>query len=506
MIATNRSKAAMMRRYVLSAFILAASGAVALAPAQVRADAVFTAPVEFSGTIRLAGESQGAPIVPGSTVNVTGQGFVAGQKLFLQRGETVLNKEAPLVADAEGKVTGSFKLPADAAVGIHPLLVIAEGPSAASVVDLKVSPLVPVAGTERFSIASKQLVRGLYQVAYGASSKALFVTSAVGRPPVRDSKLLKVDPQTLEIVAEITPAAAPERPRPDASARPAFLPAAEAPPAAPGGGAGGGGQQGGPGVYAVYGVGVDDANGTVWVTNTRQNTVSVYKQSDLSLVKQFEPEAVPHSRDVVIDEGRGRAYVSAAMNNQIVVFDTKKLEKIATIEVPSAKRGEDFSVMSLHLDAKSGQLFTVSLTTAEAAVIDVETNKVTKIITFEGAKNGSGVAYDAQTKRIFIASASNDNLLIVDAETGKTLHAVPVGAGALNVEFEPVKRLAYVSNRGAGTLTVVDPDGKIVANLDNGSLPNFSYADGQGTIYAVNKGRGENDETADRITRIQLVK
>ena len=35
------------------------------------------------------------------------------------------------------------------------------------------------------------------------------------------------------------------------------------------------------------------------------------------------------------------------------------------------------------------------------------------------------------------------------------------GAGALNVAFDPVKRLAYVTNRGAGTLTVVDPDGTI---------------------------------------------
>ena len=79
---------------------------------------------------------------------------------------------------------------------------------------------------------------------------------------------------------------------------------------------------------------------------------------------------------------------------------------------------------------------------------------------------------------------------------------MPTGAGALNVTFDPVKRLAYVSNRGAGTVTVIDPDGRIVANLDNGTLPNHVATDGKGNVFAVNKSRGEDDAKGDRITRI----
>lgn len=490
-------------RPILSALVLA----LALAPLPALADGAFEAPVPFSGTLRVSGEAAGAPIVAGNTITVQGQGLVAGQKLILQRGTTILSGSSPLVVDADGKVSGSFKLPADAAVGIHPIVVLAEQPSAASIVDLKVSPVIPVSGAERYEIASKKLVRGLYQVAYGASSKALFVTAAVGRPPVRESEIVKVDPETLEIIARVTPQPAPERARPDPASRPAFLGGAApaTPPAPPAGGQSGGQQPSGPALYAVYGISADDANGTIWVTNTRQNTVSVYKQSDLSLVKQFEPDTVSHSRDVLIDAGRGRAYVSAAMTNKVEVFDTKALTKTATIEIPSSKRGEDFAVMSLALDEASGQLFTVSQSTPEIAVIDMAAGRVTKVITFDGAKGGAGVAFDPVTKRIFVSSFSNDNLIIVDSESGKTLSVVPVGAGALNVEFEPVKRLAYVSNRGAGTLTAVDPDGRIVANLDNGAMPNFATADGKGTIYAVNKGRGE-DESADRLTRIRLVK
>ena len=51
---------------------------------------------------------------------------------------------------------------------------------------------------------------------------------------------------------------------------------------------------------------------------------------------------------------------------------------------------------------------------------------------------------------MFVASQDTDNLLILDAGSGEVLHDVEVGAGALNVAFEPESRTAFVSNRGAG--------------------------------------------------------
>src|SRR5690606_26109911 len=192
---------------------------------------------------------------------------------------------------------------------------------------------------------------------------------------------------------------------------------------------------------------------------TRQNTVAVYKQSDLSLVKQFEPGAAQHARDVVVDEKGGKAYATASGSPEVVVFDAKALEPAGTIEIKSGKRGQNFSVGSLKFDAESGKLFTVSMSTDEVAIIDAAGGEVEKVFPLEGSRGAIGVAYDGKTKRIFVASQGSDNLLIVDAESGKTLHNVPVGAGALNVAFDPVNDLAYVSSRGAGTVTVVDPDG-----------------------------------------------
>lgn len=468
----------------LRAFCSASALALTLAAGPALAQTAFTpAADEFTGAVRAGAAEQGTPLLKGGAARIQGQGLVPGQTVTLMRGTTVLNEGAPITVDAEGKFSFELTLDAEAATGLHPVVVIAENPAAAEVVTLKVSPEVPVSGAEKFEIKDAKVTRGLYQVIHSPASDAVFVTSAVGRPPVRDSALVRIDPETLEIEAQATPPEAP-------------MPARAAPPAA---------EQDAedtrPALFATYGVAVDDENGHVWVTNTRQDTVAVYRQDDLSLVKQFEPGAVNHARDVVVDETRDRVYASATMTGNIEVFDSKTLEKLDPIVIQSVERGEDFSVMALDVDPESGTLVTVSMTTDELAVVDLDSGEV-KVHPLPGAVRASGVAYDPQEGLAFVASQDTDNLLIVKAETGEILHDVDTGAGALNVAFEPVSRLAFVANRGAGTITVVDTEGKVVANIDAGTYPNQLRADGKGNVWAVNKSRGEDDDAGDRIWKI----
>lgn len=454
-------------------------GASALALCTIAAPALaettaFTKPlVDFAGSVSAQGPER-APIHKGGKAVIEGKGMIPGQTVTLLRGARVLN-EQPITVDAEGGFSLTLDIDAEAEIGLQPVLVVAENPAAAEVVELKISPEIPVAGAEKFTVTSAPVAPGLYQVKFSEASGAVFVTSAVGRPPVKASKLLKLDPETLKIVAEAVPGAAPARP--DGSDA---------------------------GLIAVYGLEVDEANGNVWVGNTRQDTVAVYRQSDLSLVKQFPPGTVPHARDIMVDEANGRAYASATGTPEIKVFDLKTLEPLAPITIKSQIRGEEFSAMSLDLDEKGGKLVTVSLSTPEAAIVDLASGEV-RVIALPGAKAASGVAYDAQEGLIFVASQATDNLLIVKAETGEVLHDVKVGAGPLNVAFEPVSRLAYVANRVSGTIAVVDTAGQIVANLEAGSLPNQLRADGKGNVWAVNKSRGQDDEAGDHIWRITPV-
>ncbi|MDO5622756.1 MAG: ATP-binding protein [Paracoccus sp. (in: a-proteobacteria)] len=457
----------------VSSLLGASAIALALVAGPSFAQSVFTATSDgFTGRVNASAAERGGVITPGGDAVLAGSGLIPGQEITLMRGTTVLNQDGPIVVGDDGEISFDLSIEDEAATGLQPIVVIAENPAAATVVEMKVSPDLPIEGADRFDITSQKVTRGLYQVALDDEG-ALYVTSAVGRPPVSQSLLVRVNPETLETEAEATPEAAPARPD---------------------------GSDGG--VFAVYGLDVDRTKARVWVTNTRQDTMAVYDAADLSLVKQFEPGIVPHSRDVVVDETRGRAYVSAAFTDQIHVFDTETLEQLEPITVPSQIRRESFSVMSLDLDEDSGTLFTVSMTTPEAAVIDLDSGEA-RIMSIPGAKSASGVAYDAQDGLLFVASQATDNLLIVDVESGEVLHDVETGAGALNVAFEPQSRLAYVANRGSHTIAVVDTDGQIVANIDAGTFPNHLKADGQGNVFAVNKALGEDDAEGDQIWRIR---
>ncbi|WP_326533206.1 YncE family protein [Pseudorhodoferax sp.] len=437
----------------------------------------------FKGRVSVAD----TPVVlAGKPVTLAGRDFKPGQKVTLSYGGVELAQTA--TADKDGNFRTQFVLPAAAEPGRYSLVASAANPAASLLVPLKISPNVPLSGQERFNVQSQTLVPGLYQAGYSAKTDRVFVTSAVGRPPVTRSELVKVNAQTLAIEQRVTAPVAPTPPaRPGAPA-----PAANAPAL--------------PGLYAVYGVGVDDANGNVWVTNTRQNTVAVYRQSDLAVVKQFEPGVVPHARDVLVDGLQGKAYASPVGEPQVAVFNTKTPAFLKNIPIQSGIRGpnaKDFSPMSLALDQAGSRLFVVS-SGGEVAIVNTKTDAVEKVFAVEAAVSASGIAYDAQTDRVFVAAQGSDNVVIVDAKTGKTLHDVKVGAGTLNVTFDPVKRVAYAANRASDTVTILDPNGKIVGNLDVGSFPNHIAIDGKGTAFTVNKARGSDDGEGDRIGRITL--
>ena len=429
-------------------------------------------------SIRFSSAEDGAPILAGSEVEVSGRNFRPGQQVTLFYGSTPLT-EAPLTADTEGAITARINLPADAAVGIHPIVVVADAPYSATIAELKVSPDIPLSGQDAFEITPAEPARGLYQSAYSARNNAVFTTSAIGRPPVSESQLVKLDADTLDVLARVTPAPAPQRRGRDGTM-----------------------QDGG--VFAVYGLGLDDANDTIWVTNTRQNSVAIYRQSDLGLVKQFEPGTVNHPRDAVVDSETGKAYIST-MSPELAVLDTTAAEKTGPLEIASRKRGQDFATASMSLDRDAHRLYVASLRSAEVAVIDTGSNEVLNVFDVPGAEGTIGVAHDPQTGRIFVAAQGTDNLVILDGQSGEVIADTPVGAGALNVAFDPATRHAYVANRGAGTVTVTDVDGNIVANLGPAPMANHVTVGPDGTVFAVDKSAGARDADADHLLRISPV-
>ncbi|MBE3637270.1 beta-propeller fold lactonase family protein [Mangrovicoccus algicola] len=415
-------------------------------------DTAFDARVQFSGVDR-------GPVTAGSTVTVSGERFEAGQTVILRQNGVPLNA-VPFEADDEGRISAEVNIPEDVEPAVYPVVIEVANPAYADVTKLKVSPVLEETGN--LEITTTPMAPGLYQVAHSADGNVLYVTSAVGRPPVKESALLKVDAATGEILAQATPPAAPARED---------------------------GSDGG--VFAVYGVGVDDATGQVWVTNTRQNTIAVYDGGDLSLVKQFDPGQLGHPRDVVVHDGK--AYVSATFLPEVHVFDTATLEPAGIIEIPShAGRGSEFGTASLSLDPEAAEIVVTSLTSNEVATIDLASGEVASVHQVPGSDSSIGVSHDPETDRIFVAGQGSDTVTILDGQSGDVVAQVRVGANPLNVAFDPVSGLAWVAVRASGTVVALDADGEIVANAAVGPLPNHLIADGKGGAWMVNKGNGDD--------------
>lgn len=447
-------------------------------------EALFETPAEFSGKLRLLAEA-GGPIRPGGAVLLRGEGLPPGLRLRLTRGATPLHEGALSVDDA-GALLFRFRLPERAAVGTHVLALLAEAPPSVRLLDLRISPDLPALGAERFAVSSGVLSPGPYQAAWSAKSRALFVaTASLGRPGSRAdpvSALLRLNPETLEIQAQ---ASTPQAPLPPETA--AML------------------RRSGPTPVAVFGLGIDEARGRVWATNTLHDTVAVYAQDGLESVKQFTPGLLRHPREVVVDAARGRAYVSGSASNEIGVFDAEALEPLTTIRISPARREGGFIPMGLALDAARGRLFAVSRVLPEIAEIDLETNRLTRLLPLPGLRNAAGLAYDALRNRLLVAAQESDDLTALDAESGARIFRTPVGAGALSLTVDPFSGVAWVACRESGTLAGVDPQGAVVANFDVGGHPNHVVADGEGSVFAVIKTRGPEDAQGDRMVRARAV-
>lgn len=420
-------------------------------------------------------------VLAGAKAEVSGFRFPPGQRVTLTL-EHAREGAQPVVVQGNGRFKSKVQIPHDAKVGVLQLTAKADGAEVART-DLMVSKVVPVSGADRFTVTQGKLPPGPYLAAISADGKAVFVTRSVFKKApesgIAEAGILKVDTETLKVLDSTTPPVSPARD--DGKKKPAAQ-----------------------SVYAAFGMAADSSNQTLWVTNVLNDTVAAYRQGDLSLLKQFEPGVVAHPHFAQVDAAHHKVYVSSVGDKNVAVIDTQTLKPLKSINIDAGEGDKKFVPLGLALDSQTGTLYVSSMEAPAIAAIDSASGKVKKVFTpLPQAREFQGLAWDAANRLLLVASRGNDNLLVVDPETGKLVHDVYVGAQPLTVAWEPVSGWAFTANRGAGTVTVVEPkSGKLLANLAVGSFPNHVVADGKGNVYVINKSKGPDDLKGDLITRI----
>lgn len=188
----------------------------------------------------------------------------------------------------------------------------------------------------------------------------------------------------------------------------------------------------------------------------------------------------------------GRGFVSNGRANTVTIFDLKTLKTISSVgtggQNPDAifydaasKRvfafngrtgnvtainGADGSVAAMFpvdgkpefaVGAGDGHIFFNVEDKSELAEIDAQKLTVVHRWPLAPCKSPSGLAMDTKHRRLF-AVCDNNVMAVVNAATGKVIATPKIGDDPDAAGFDPETQLAFSSNGGSGTLTVVRED------------------------------------------------
>ena len=254
------------------------------------------------------------------------------------------------------------------------------------------------------------------------------------------------------------------------------------------------------GYTSAYGVTVDDVDGTVWVTNTTDNSVAVYDQQTLKLiwtnegVKEGDPNWIEHPRSVLVDHESGKAFVTGRFFVSAIDLKTKQVEKIQLEGAPDG--GTRYVSMNLFLDG--GKLYVPERTGGKLFVVDTKTFKVEKTIQTQGEDSTvevrpSDVAVDHSLNEIYVSSQGvkgvNSGISVYDLTTGEFKKFVKFGTQALALEHDEDRDLVYVTDFGTGKVAVFDGRAdEVIGEVEmNGAAANDVTLLKDGSVLVLDK-------------------
>ena len=291
----------------------------------------------------------------------------------------------------------------------------------------------------------------------------------------------------------------------------------------------------------AFGIDVDDENGTIWVTSTRDNAVSVYDQNNLNLLwtnygaQEGDENWIEHPREVKVDAASGKAFVTGRYFVSAIDLKTHKVEKI---KVGGDEEGKRY--ISMNTTIHDGKLYVPERTTGKIYVIDTSTFKVLQEIQTHADVEGvdvlpSDITIDISEQEIYVSaqgsydrqsgeSKGNSGVTVYDLKTGEYKKSIPFGKQALSLVNDEDRDLVYVTDFATGKVGVIDGRAdRLIGEVQSASKgANDITLGADGEVYIANKddfapdttipfgmdyAQGtltSKEETADSITKVKI--
>jgi DNA-binding beta-propeller fold protein YncE len=196
----------------------------------------------------------------------------------------------------------------------------------------------------------------------------------------------------------------------------------------------------------VHGIALAREFGKGFMSNGRENTVSIFELDSLKTLNKVKVGNRPDA--ILYDPATKRIFTFNAGSQDATAVDAAKGEVVGTIPLggkPEFAASDGKGTVFVNLEDKN-QLF----------ALDAKALTVKERWPLPGCDEPSGLAIDAKTRRLFVG-CGNKVMPIVNADNGKVLATLPIGGGVDATAFDDGTGLAFASC-GEGVLTVVSEE------------------------------------------------
>ncbi len=183
----------------------------------------------------------------------------------------------------------------------------------------------------------------------------------------------------------------------------------------------------------------------VFTSNGGDGTVTAVDVEQLRALNKIRVGGRPDAIDY--DPLHDLVIVSLAASKKVALIERKTSKVAALIDLPG-----DPELMAV--DAKGGKVYLAIHDKDSVVAIDVGRREV--VSTYRGCdiKAPTGVAYDSEQGRLFVASKGQLN--IIDVLLDRCLGVVDIGSGTDQIAINPHTHHLYTANAGSKNLSVVD--------------------------------------------------
>lgn len=193
----------------------------------------------------------------------------------------------------------------------------------------------------------------------------------------------------------------------------------------------------------AHGAAIDPKSGHAFATS---KPITMFDTKSLAVIKVIDVQGNPDGS--FFDPSTDKAYILSHVSPHVTVIDAKEGSVDGTFDIG----GEPEQAAS---DGK-GHMYIDVEDMDNIAVVDQKAMKVTAHYDVKG-KGGTcaGLAMDVKNRILFAACRNPANMVILNADTGNILAALPIGKGSDGVTFNPKTREAFSSQGIDGMLSII---------------------------------------------------